>query len=351
MSVVRVAALTGGLNAPSSIFRVRQHIEPLAREGVLVREYLPRVDAFIDVPPRYLGRKHVRRAIRGALWGVKTLGALPNVLQSHRHEVTWIQRELVPGLPTLELLARRPIVFDVDDAVWLHKPAGALACRLVGERAETVLAGNAHIAEWFSRYNKRVRIVPTAVDTGRYVPASGSARSRFVVGWIGTPSNFQYLEPLDAVFAELLKRCPEMELLIVSERPPRFPSVSADRVRFERWSAEGDVAALQRMDVGLMPLADDAWARGKCGFKMLQYMSCGLPVVVSPVGVNRDILARAEVGFGAKTSTEWVDALEFLYRHRERGVEMGRAGRRVVEEGFSRTKIVQQLAAVFHEVR
>jgi glycosyltransferase involved in cell wall biosynthesis len=138
--------------------------------------------------------------------------------------------------------------------------------------------------------------------------------------------------------------------LVLCDRQPTFKSLPSDRWEFARWSIESEVSLGQRMDVGLMPLKDSELSRGKCGFKMLAYMALGLPVVVSPVGVNQEILARGQIGFPARSTNDWFEALQRLYRDAELSNRMGQTGRRIVEQHYSVRTNVAKLAEIFHQV-
>lgn len=329
--MLRVAALTAGRDVPAARFRVRQLVAPLRAAGIDVRERYPALGAY---PP-------LQRALR-PLWAAGSLlERLPQVVAGRRADVTLLQRELLSTFVTLESLTARPRVLDVDDAIWVHS-RGAFARRLAG-MVDMVIAGNAYIAEWFGRWNRNVAIVPTAVDTMVFRPAA-TATDRPVIGWMGTwPGQAHLATRLPAIRA-VLGRHPTARLRIVSERPP-LPPLVGPQIEYLPWSAEGEVQQLQSMTVGLMPLPDDDFTRGKCSYKMLLSMACGLPVVVSPVGMNAEVLASGDVGFGPRSDDEWVDALDALLADPARAAAMGRAGRAVVERDFSVTTIAPRLAA------
>jgi glycosyltransferase involved in cell wall biosynthesis len=140
------------------------------------------------------------------------------------------------------------------------------------------------------------------------------------------------------------------KLLIVADRPPQFKLLPASRVEFQRWTPPTELAAIARMSVGLMPLADNAWCNGKCSYKMLCYMAAGLPVVVTAAGMNREVLAMGEVGMSAACEREWVDALTALLDDEDLRQRMGAAGRAVVEERFSLLKLAERYAGVFQSL-
>ena len=334
--MIDVAAFTGGWNVPSAKFRVRQYVDPLARHGVRVREHAAALGVY---PPA--------TAAWRPFWAAGTLAArLPSILRARRTDVTLLQREMLSTFVTLEPLTRAPRVLDVDDAIWLGRDGRA--ARRLAELSDLVICGNAYIAEHFSAWTVRTALLPTAVDTDRYTANVRQVQESepLVIGWMGTSSNFPYLQRIDRALAAVLNARRDARVLIVSDRAPDLPSLPDGRWTFEPWSAEREVAALQSMAIGLMPLDDTPWARGKCSFKMLTYMACGVPVVVSPVGMNVDVLAEGAVGLAATSDGEWIDALVSLLDDRQARIAMGTAGRRVAEDRYSVQVVAPRLAAL-----
>lgn len=351
--MINVAALTSGKNVPSARFRVRQHIEPLKRAGICVREYIPVVSKYTPVPFSSFFSGLSSIPVRAFWKWMKILPSIPGVMGSWAAQMTWLERGLDPGMFTLERFIKRPLVLDVDDAIWLTPPFGRTAAMRLGKLADVVLAGNRHIAEWFGRCAGDVRLVPTCVDTDRIKPRNfengDPSPKRFAVGWTGTSSNFPALYQIEKGVAEFLRNH-DAELVIVADEAPRFSELGPDRVRYVKWKPDREIDILTQMDVGLMPLPFDEWSLGKCSFKMLQYMAAGLPVVVSPVGMNVEILAMGDIGFPAVTPGDWHDALTTLYHDRTLGRKCGAEGRRIVEKHFSRKVVSRVLAAIFKEV-
>lgn len=346
-----MTALTGSANQPSSRFRVRQHLPRLAAQGVDVTDVQPRIDRHADLlPPRLNRVRALRWPTKALTHVVKAASRGPDAARTYQGDVTWLQRELVPGVPSWEPLLRRPMVLDVDDAIWLSPPAGKAMARTLARAADVVVAGNRYLAEWFGPHARRLEILPTAVDTERYTPRPRADEGRFVIGWIGTSSNLGFVREIAPALQAVLQARPEAELHVVSNAPPDLPGVPPERVRFVRWSPDVEVSALQAFDVGLMPLADEPWTRGKCAFKMLQYMACGQPVVVAPVGMNADVLDKAELGFAARTRSDWSEALIALAEDRDRAAAMGAAGRRVVEAEYSSAVVGDALTRLFRDV-
>ncbi len=343
---MRIAAYTGGVMVPSARARVRQYIGPLDQLGIAVREYpLP----WGNILPRPF-------ALR-PLWIAATAAARTATLTcSWKADITWISRQFLPAFAPLHAMAKRPMILDVDDAVWLN--TGGHRARELARDSDMVVCGNSFLANTFSRWNANVTVIPTAVNTDWYRPrrarfengAELGNGSELIMGWTGTSGNFPYLYAIERALLRVFLHCSQAKLLVVADRPPRFKLLPESRVEFQRWTPRTELAAIARMSVGLMPLADTDWCNGKCSYKMLCYMAAGLPVVVTAAGMNREVLALGEVGLSAGSEREWIDALTALLDSANLRQRMGAAGRAVVEERFSLQRLTQQYAAVFQSL-
>lgn len=353
--MIKLAALTSGRNVPSSRYRVRQHILPLRKDGIHVREFFPALSKYKPPPWGSEKMSGIAYSFSRILWeAAKILLRFPGLLGSWQSDITWLERKMLWGSLSLEPLLKRPYIFDVDDAIWLvMPPLGRFGARKIARRAELVLAGNSYIADWFSAYTNAIRIVPTAVDTDRFRPrrvkAGRKEHGRFTVGWIGTASNYPGLDAIEIPLKRFLDDH-DSQLLIVSDKPPRFEFIQDRLLTFIKWSPEIELEVMNHMDVGIMPLPDNEWSRGKCSYKMLQYMSMEMPVVVSPVGMNQDILTMGDIGFSASKEDDWYDALDALYTKTSLRRELGKNGRFLVEERFSCSRITPVLASIFKKM-
>ncbi|MGJ8561826.1 MAG: glycosyltransferase family 4 protein [Litorimonas sp.] len=262
-------------------------------------------------------------------------------------DVIWLEKEALPWLPwgieRLALPRGVPIVSDFDDAIFhnydLH--SRPLVRRVLGSKIDRVMArsvlvtaGNPYLANRARQAGApRVEIVPTVVDAKAYMPASarhGETRPR--IGWIGTPQTWaKYGSPRTAFFQDIASSLGVRFQLVGARVEPGLDG-SFDYVP---WTEAGEVAAIQDMDIGIMPLDDSPWERGKCGYKLIQYMACGLPVVAPPVGVNSEIVTHGETGFLASTEAEWRSALSALVQDPTLRRTMGEAGRKRVVETYS----------------
>jgi glycosyltransferase involved in cell wall biosynthesis len=338
--MLRIGFYTGGREVPSARFRARQYADALLRFGIEMHERPSPVGNYPPearwLRPAWLLTALFERGIQAAI--------------SHRFDVVVFQRELISTLTTFEGCFARPRVLDVDDAIWLHR-RGSFAGRLA-RKVDAVVCGNNYLADYFSNYNRNVSVIPTAVDANRFHPliSAPPVERDPVIGWSGTAGNLVQLERLESVLRTLLKRFRRARLRVVCNRPPSFTTIPSDRVDFIRWSPDVEVSALQDLTVGLMPLQDTAWTRGKCAFKMLTYMSCGVPVVVSPVGMNAKVLGDGDVGLGAQTESEWVDAISAILTDRVASARMGAAGRGVVETQYSVDVLAEKWAGVIRDV-
>lgn len=348
--MIRVAALTSGRNIPSTRFRIRQHVKHLFEFGIEVKEFCPLINKWKAIPgwPRHLSNRYIL-PIYGAWQAVKLSTRIPGVLETYRSQITWLNRQLLPGYLTFEPLLNKPVVFDVDDAIWLTTPFGQSAVSATAKMAEVVIAGNEYIANWFAKFSKNVHVLPTSVDTDKFQPNMHNYMDtdRFIIGWTGTKATIPYLEAIEAPLHEFVTKNPEASVLVVADKPPSFKRIPVERVDYVPWSEEIEVNVIQKMSVGLMPLPDTEWAKGKCSFKMLQYMACGIPVVVSPVGMNAEVLGLGEVGLAAQDEVDWYEALVYLYKNRETALNMGNNGRVTVQNHFDRRVITKRIAQIF----
>jgi glycosyltransferase involved in cell wall biosynthesis len=347
---VRVEAILSGRLAASSRFRVLQHVGPLARLGIEVSARPARISKYASVPGRFAGRPVVAHAAGAALKGAKLATRLPGAARSWRADLTWLEREVLPGHLTLEPVLHRPVLFDVDDAIWFLSAGHERTARAIARRAACVVAGNDFLADWFAADAPAVERVWTAIDTERFVPSPGKDNA-FVLGWTGSGSSLRYLGAIAPAIGRFLTEAPEARLVVMADAFVALPGIPDDRVDLVRWTPETEAKVIQDFDVGLMPLGGGDWAKGKCAFKMLQYLSCAVPAVVSPVGMNAEVLAMADVGLAATTEDEWVESLLTLYRDRDRAGALGRTGRDLAERVFSVPVIARQLAATMRRFR
>ena len=262
-------------------------------------------------------------------------------------DLVWLEKEALPWIPwPIEKLVwpkNIPVVSDYDDAIFhrydqsRHGVVRAALGRKIDHvmrASKVVFAGNEYLAERARKAGaERVEIVPTVLDTKAYTPGQiENPDGRVRLGWVGTPETWssfasQYADMLSDEASKLGAVCRLVGAVAVSRFEEPF--------EFLPWSEETEVASIKGMDIGLMPLPDTPWTRGKCGYKLIQYMACGLPVVASPVGVNTEIVEHGVNGFLAETQDEWRAAIRTLINNPELRMKMGREGRRKVEMRYS----------------
>lgn len=346
MTPIRVAFFTQGVRTPSARFRVEQLLPSLA-ERAIDSTILPASPSNQGELARYAPPPGLRREV---LRAAAVPARIAQLRHYRDHDVAFIQKPLI-FYPTsvLErwLSKRLPTVFDVDDAIHLkHAGLGRHHLRGIVDTVERVIVGNAHLAEVVDRPEK-VTIIPTVVDSSRYTLRPDPERP-FTIGWTGLSHNLAELEPLVPVLKSVLRETGG-KLLLLSERFDA-PWIRELPVEAMSWSPENEVAALGAVHVGLMPLRDTPFNRGKCGFKLIQYMARGIPSIAPPVGANREILRDGVDGFLANDLGEWRDALMALARAPERRAAMGRAARARVEERYSVSAVTPKYVELFRRL-
>ena len=351
--MVRVTALAPYPSpAPSTYFRLAQFVDPLATRGVALA-----VEPFVT-PTEYEAMYSADRWRRAQLvrdgWRRRAQAIDARTLG----QVVLIQRELAPlggrALLTRLIERRRSLVFDFDDAVYLASPGSEPLLRWVRnpERdtadlcraADAVWSGNDELARFARGHGcARMQVVPTVVDTHLYRARSGAGSEPPVVGWVGSHTSLPYFESLYPVLAALKKRI-DFRLRVVCNQRPAPPPADLE-LEFEAWRPARRVTAVQAFDIGLYPVADDPWARGKCGLKAIEYGACAVPVVCPPVGVLSKVVTDEVTGLHVREEVDWSRHLERLLRKPESRRRMGQAGRRRVEEHYSVAAVVERMAA------
>lgn len=338
----------------SSRYRIYQYLPSLEVAGIGYAVSPLFDDAYLEQKYAH-GRAHpvaVFRAIVRRVWAVLTVP---------RNAVVVIEKEIFPYCPALfeRWLAWRGcrMIVDYDDALFhqYDEHPNKWVRRLLGNKiatvmrlSHTVIAGNAYLADYARRAGaQRVEIIPTVIDLERYPDKTPDAKADvFTIGWIGSPSTAPYLRDIAPALAELCKDG-RAQVRLIGSGPVDLPGVAVEVIP---WRENSEVDEIHGFDVGIMPLPDEPWARGKCGFKLIQYMACSLPVVASPVGVNTEIVANGVNGWLADTPAAWIAALQNLQRDKTIRQRMGHAGRLQVEQHYclqtSARRLIEILTAV-----
>ncbi len=330
-------------------------------------QFLPelrRLGLDIEVSPllddEYLRRKYAGRSTFRFIVRAYVRRAAALLARRSTADVVWVEKELWPWAPAwLERLAwgRRPVVLDYDDAVFhsydLHRSRVARALfggkidRLM-RAAALVVAGNDYLAQRARQAGApRVELLPTVVDLRRYAVTERPREpdDPLRIGWIGSPATIAYMRQLAAPLAALAKNRRVVLRLIGATLD--LPGVPTEHVP---WTEAGEAQSIAELDVGVMPLPDSPWERGKCGYKLVQYLACGVPVVASPVGVNTKIVQPGRNGFLATTDAEWLQALTCLADDAALRRRLGAQGRELVESRYSLQVAAPTLAAWLHEL-
>lgn len=356
---MRVLALVPGLYniSPSQRYRIEQW-EPLLRERGVEITYEPFECAELNALLYQPGQMAKKMMLVAQGMGRR----FSAVKKARDFDLIYILREAaLLGPPIFERLARRtgvPIVFDFDDAIFVSyrspsngylsylKFAGKTrtTCRLSAH----VMVGNPYLADYARQFNKNVTVIPTTIDTQRYtVPPPKTTNGPLIIGWTGSHSTVQHLDTLRGALKKLAAT-ENFRLRVIGTPVYECGPVEVEAMR---WRAQTEVEDLSPIDIGVMPLPEDKWSKGKCGAKALQFMGMGIPTICSPVGVNTDIIQDDRNGFIAATEDEWVEKLTRLLRSAELRRRLGQAGRLTVEQKYSAISQAPRVYEIFEAAR
>lgn len=338
---------TASWNDPPSRYRIYQYLDYLKKQGI-VAECKPGVSDYIYT--RFAPSKGI--FAKFVFFGLGTLSRILACFIMWRYDVIFIQRLVLPHVyPFPEMLicmvARllgKSLIFDFDDAIFATSPHRKKTlvekftdpnrvARVIAQ-CDTIIAGNAYLADYALSYNNNVVIIPTSIDLDRY-PVKRIINKKpgepYVIGWIGMPGSLPYLNILKPVFQELAFRY-EILVRIIGGQNYNCPGV---RVEHLPWSLQDEVSQILTFDIGVMPLTENEEARGKCGLKLLQYMAAGIPAVASPVSANKEIVADGVNSYLAGSLEEWLEKICSLLQSTQLRQDMGQHGRETVEQRFS----------------
>jgi glycosyltransferase involved in cell wall biosynthesis len=345
--------------APGQRFRFEQW-EPWLRQHGVRMTFVPFENPQLHNrlhQPGQPGRK-VRLILQALARRTRLLNSL------HEYDAVLVHREAsLVGPPFLERRIQQaglPMLFDFDDAIFI--PATSAANKYMGwlkfhsktrdicQMVDHVIAGNEYLADFAREVNGHVSVIPTTIDTEKYTVSPQrdfEATNRILtIGWSGSFSTVQYFDTLRTALQRLHREEP-FRLRVIGTPQYELEGIEVEAMR---WRSESEVDDLQSIDIGVMPLPDDQWTKGKCGLKALQYMALGIPTIISPVGVNSDIIKDGKNGFLATTEDEWVDKLRQLLRSAELRRELGLAGRATVEGEYSATAQAPRVLEILQTV-
>jgi glycosyltransferase involved in cell wall biosynthesis len=322
----------------SSRLRTLQYLPWLRQAGIETVHHALLSDTYLEALYRH--ELAPLAVLRGYADRVRAL------LDAERFDVVFMEKEALPWVPALietSLLPQTtPIVVDYDDALfhrydchprWLVRRLLGTKIDTIMKRCSMVIAGNSYLQDHAIKAGcRRVEVIPTVIDLARYQsrPHSGSPAMEVVVGWIGSPATAHYLQAVAGPLRRLRTRH-AVRCVAIGARPDQVVGTPFSATQ---WQEDTEAEVLRSLDVGIMPLLDGPWERGKCGYKLIQYMACGVPVVASAVGANADIVTNGENGFLVRSPEEWSEAMERLIVDSSLRRRMGLAGRDCVVRRF-----------------
>jgi len=346
MKKYRFLFLVGDKFGAPSRFRVYQYLNYLDADSIKYT-VLPSKPPKHYLPPGS-EKKVIGPIIDRFCEALKITNAIIRVLRAPFYDVVFLQRDLLSlnafpweiwalnTFPWLEILLRKlskRLIFDFDDAIFVYKPRKISA---IVAMSDFVIVGNKYLEEYAQKYSSHVEIIPTPVDTDKYFPLDKQNREEkgVTIGWMGSWSNVKEIQ----ILLPSLKRVSQkhnFRFTIVSNFLPNLNFLNELDFTFHAWNPEKEIEELQSFDIGVMPLFDTQVNRGKCPLKALLYMAVGIPVIASPVGINKQIIIDGVNGFLASDEEEWIEKLSRLIEDKHLREKMGAAGRKTVEEKYS----------------
>jgi glycosyltransferase involved in cell wall biosynthesis len=287
--------------------------------------------------------------------------ALSNTLSAlsvcGNYDYVWIQRKVFPALFIWLLSRRSRLIFDFDDAIYVKQimltgkplPESRMKLNWIAsmlKRSALIFAGSDALKSYAKQYNRNVHLIPTAFSTPKHGIDNHRNGKAVTIGWIGIESNLYFLQIIDNALKSVQEKYPDVVFSIMSKTAPK--GVKTEWT-LSPWSSENEKQWLAEIDIGIMPLTDDEWCRGKCAFKLIQYMAYGKPVVASDVGANKSAIVNRVNGFLVKNDDEWFVALERLILDKELRTNMGEASRNVHVTQYERERVQQKIAGLINE--
>jgi glycosyltransferase involved in cell wall biosynthesis len=326
--------------APSQRFRFEQYFALLESRG-----FQCVTQSFLNSQNWAIFFKPGNRFLKAALLLSGFFRRISVLFKARQFSYVFIHREATPvGPPFIEWwiskILRRRIIYDFDDAIWLTDKTDEsalvnwLRCRgkvaAICKWSYRVSCGNKYLCDYARQYNNRVVLNPTTIAS-IYEAERKDESGIVTIGWTGSHSTLKYLEAIQGILRLLLDENPRLKLCVIADRKPDLDVP----FEFVRWRRETEIEDLLRFDIGIMPLPDDVWTRGKCGFKALQYMSIGIPALASPVGVNTTIIESGVTGFLCSSDSDWVNSIKLLADDPSARHRMGAAGKEKVRTSYS----------------
>jgi glycosyltransferase involved in cell wall biosynthesis len=329
---------------PSQRFRMEQYFPYLQQEGFRC-DYSWFINEEDD--ELFYSKGHIAGKFLLLLKAVRV--RLGDLLQAKKYDIVFVQREaFMTGSVFFEKRFARSgarLVYDFDDAIWLQDTSAANQNLSWLKRpskiadiikvADLVIAGNQFLADYAKTFNSNIVVIPTVVDTAVFKPGAKlkAVHAPVCIGWTGSSSTIKHFQLLLPVFRKLKEHYKEhIVIRLIGDKKAMTNEPWIEQVS---WNASGEVADLRQLDIGVMPLPDDAWSKGKCGFKAIQYMSLGIPCVVSPVGVNTEIIQHGINGMHAQDEEAWITLLSKLIESTDLRKEIGEAGRQTILQKYS----------------
>ena len=341
-------------HAPSQRFRFEQYIPFLKENGVEVE-----IAGFLNQKTWSIlyNPGHVLQKGLGLFKGLIKRLFIPY----RKYDAVLIHREAaLIGPPITEwfiaIVFRKPIIFDFDDSIWLPNYSEAnkfwrwlkqpQKTAYIIQKSMLVLAGNTYLSNYAAKYNANIKIIPTTIDTEYHSKSKKNKNDKIIIGWTGSSTTTEHVYVIQSVITNILNKYPhKIDFVFISNHHINIPGVIN-----KPWKRETEISDLTQFDIGIMPLPDNEWTRGKCGFKGLQYMSLEIPTIMSPVGVNKEIIKHGINGFLANTPEEWENTLSQLIENQSLRENLGKEARNTIKTKYSVEALKQEYLSLMKSI-
>ncbi len=344
--------------APETRYRILQYIDPFNKIRLSVdhRSLLNEHFFKLHISSKSGAVYTVKKLIHFFILYIKMVLFLAGHI--HSYDFIWISREVSPvGPPIFEKLfffLKKQIILDIDDAIYLHDPTSNSFIHnylrdfrkfeKTGPLFKHIVCGNNYLAQYFKKFNNNVMIIPTVVPISHYQRIKKKKNRILRIGWIGTPTNYAHFRIIKEPVCKLAESTEFIiEIVGLNERL-NWP---IENIFYTDWRLKDESTYFGRFDIGIMPLIDNEFTKGKCAFKIIQYMAAGIPVVASPVGANVEVIRDGTNGFLAKNEKEWYDKLKLLIENMEMRTRLGREGFETVHKNYSLESQWEKYAEIF----
>ena len=352
---ITVGALTDHLHTPSSRFRIRQFIDKLKNEDIIITDYPRKYSKYKT--SNFLPNKRIRESFLKMFFAL--IFEIANYwdtfirlyFKASKYDYIFISREIIDNFFSFEFFIPDNVIFDLDDAIFNNGFFYLYKTKLLVKSSKVVFVPTTYIADWCKQYSNNVHVVPTVVDIDRFIATKKFAKKEFIVGWSGTSSNYRYLLLIEDYLFDFFSKNINTKLKICSDRYPHELKKLKNHIIYEKWTVDNEVNQIQSFDIGIVPMQKEEYALGKGSYKMLLCLSCNIPCCVTDWGTSKEIINRGKVGIAVNNDISWLKSLQYLFNNRSKLNILFPDCRKVVEKYYSTEVVIKKYKKVLMQIK